>query len=484
MIGGLLKSASRLALVAAAGVIAHSAQAADLGGNCCADLEERVAELEATSARKGNRKVSLTIYGQISEQVTFWDDGGERNVYVNESDSPKNIIGFRGNAKINSDWTAGFRLEYEAKVANSGDLNQLASGDNGGQTSSAQNTSSLSLRHAHWTLGSATYGTLSVGWQGVAAGGVASINLADPGGFADADSGGWSGSFLLRAVGAPAGNNGLSARSWNTFDPRFGSGSNGSSLTRRNSVKYSSPLFLGLSKSSGFRVETSWGEDDYWDAALKYVEDFGTFRFAAGVAYTQLNDNDSSGCANPGLATVTANSCSIWTVGASLMHTPTGLYVSGAYAQLTDDQRRAKYLGGNANQRAMANAGLVDNEESWWYVQAGWEAKLNSLGKTTFWGDYYSATVGSAVASQGNSITSVAAGDVLNSFAVESAIQSSSITAWGFGVTQNIDAAAMQLFIGYKRIEGDAKLFADGEVRNANAFHDLQIVYTGATIKF
>jgi hypothetical protein len=31
-------------------------QAADLGGDCCADLEERVAELEATTASKGNSK--------------------------------------------------------------------------------------------------------------------------------------------------------------------------------------------------------------------------------------------------------------------------------------------------------------------------------------------------------------------------------------------------------------------------------------------
>ena len=43
-----------------------SARAADLGGDCCADLEERVAELEATTARKGNRRVSLTISGQVS----------------------------------------------------------------------------------------------------------------------------------------------------------------------------------------------------------------------------------------------------------------------------------------------------------------------------------------------------------------------------------------------------------------------------------
>ena len=39
------------------------ARSADLGGDCCADLEERVAELEATTVRKGNKKVSVTLYG-------------------------------------------------------------------------------------------------------------------------------------------------------------------------------------------------------------------------------------------------------------------------------------------------------------------------------------------------------------------------------------------------------------------------------------
>jgi len=51
------------------GLGAGSARAADLGGNCCADLEERIAELEATTARKGNRKMSLTITGQVNRSV-------------------------------------------------------------------------------------------------------------------------------------------------------------------------------------------------------------------------------------------------------------------------------------------------------------------------------------------------------------------------------------------------------------------------------
>jgi hypothetical protein len=46
-----------------------SASAADLAANCCADLEERVAELEATTARKGNRRVRLTVSGGATESA-------------------------------------------------------------------------------------------------------------------------------------------------------------------------------------------------------------------------------------------------------------------------------------------------------------------------------------------------------------------------------------------------------------------------------
>ena len=42
-------------------------QAADLAGDCCSDLEDRIAELEATAARKGNRKVSVTITGYVDQ---------------------------------------------------------------------------------------------------------------------------------------------------------------------------------------------------------------------------------------------------------------------------------------------------------------------------------------------------------------------------------------------------------------------------------
>src|SRR4030095_11883671 len=86
MLGGTQKLPRHAALLFAAGLLAAGgaapAGAADLGGNCCADLEERVSELEATTARKGNRRVSLTISGQVSTALMAWDDGRRNDVYV------------------------------------------------------------------------------------------------------------------------------------------------------------------------------------------------------------------------------------------------------------------------------------------------------------------------------------------------------------------------------------------------------------------
>ena len=94
MFGGLTKTSSRIAIAAALGMTlggfvmsSHPAKAADLGGDCCADLEERVAELEATTVRKGNKKVSVTLSGWVVKDATWWDDGQRVNFYVGDKDT-------------------------------------------------------------------------------------------------------------------------------------------------------------------------------------------------------------------------------------------------------------------------------------------------------------------------------------------------------------------------------------------------------------
>ena len=81
-----------------------------MGGDCCADLEERVAELETTAVRKGTKTVSVTLYGQVNRAVLFWDDGAEQNTYVVDNNYESSGFGLKGSAKIAGDWSAGYRL--------------------------------------------------------------------------------------------------------------------------------------------------------------------------------------------------------------------------------------------------------------------------------------------------------------------------------------------------------------------------------------
>ena len=107
-----------LAMLLPAVVIASTAHpgtaiAADLSGNCCADLEERIAELEATAARKGNRKVSLSISGVVNQAVLFWDDGAESNAYVVGNEHDQTTVSFTGEAEITKDVSAGYELTIQ-----------------------------------------------------------------------------------------------------------------------------------------------------------------------------------------------------------------------------------------------------------------------------------------------------------------------------------------------------------------------------------
>ncbi len=411
-----LKTASGLAIAAAAGMLATSAQAADLGGNCCTDLEERIAELEATTVRKGNRKVSLQLYGQVSQSVLFWDDGAERNVYVLENNNTKNRLGVRGSAKITSDWSAGYQIELQIRSGRSSSANQFPLATTQGATITAFNTQSVSLRFANWYLNSNHYGRLTVGRTTDVTIGTSSVNLVNADGYAGPTGAGYAGqNFRLRRSGT-TGNGGLSSLSW--FVGPFGS--NGATIVSMdygpawNGVKYTSPFFLGQTKRSGFQFTTGWGHDDTWGVALRYAEQFRDIRVAAAIGYGEHTANDRGQCTNLAGATnaVSHTDCNALQISGSILHVPTGLYVSGGWAQWTDENRN----------KPAALAGFnVDKTDDFWYIQAGWQTKLNALGNTIFWGQYLEKNGGmrlnggSPAAPSGPVARTLAGGDVLNS---------------------------------------------------------------------
>ena len=60
---------------------------ADFDGDCCADLEARIAELENTTLQKGNKKLSVTLSGWMFKLGTWWNDGLESNLYWGDGET-------------------------------------------------------------------------------------------------------------------------------------------------------------------------------------------------------------------------------------------------------------------------------------------------------------------------------------------------------------------------------------------------------------
>jgi hypothetical protein len=491
MIGGLWKSTGSAALLTAAGLYLGSAgmapaQAADLGGDCCADLEERVAELEATAARKGNRKVSLTIAGQVATQLMYWSDGGSdrrvksfgktdntegtdpvgsdgSDLYIVDNTATLGGSGFNfsGTAKINPSLTAGFflaiGLDSGARSAGSGPAFAAPTNNKGvsqidDDGSGAPADSLVSLTYANWYLDHKQLGRLTVGRANTATAGVSTIDLGGAGVIANANISYWNGNMFLIADDT------MLWAQWGSImggNPIAGSG-----LSRGNVISYSSPVF------GGFSFAAAWGENDIWDAALRYAGEFSGFRVAAGVGYisnsTGFGDQVPDIPANDGFSQP-----GVWKGSASVLHVGTGLFLSGTYVERDHDNDRP-------------NGTL-------WYLQGGISKNWTGLGNTVLYGEYAQVkdAVGACTVTDGSgndvgalsnpTCDNAADFDLPDHFV----IKTSEVNMWGIGIVQHIDAAAMELFLSYRHYEGEMSTLT-----TTVEFNNLDIVMGGARIRF
>lgn len=436
---------TRVAVCALAAVMtlsAGNANAADLGGNCCADLEERIAELEATTARKGNRKVSLTISGWVNEAIFFWDDGTESNVYIGTNSLEQSRVKFAGEAKIDGDWSAGYTLELGISThpSNQWDQNGPAS------TSSTTTDNSITVRKSNWWVKSKTLGKMTVGLEGTAtyhllddADGVNTRNYSD----AEAAS------VALGAFRARSGGTNIGPR----FSGVFRGINNGTpgQNGRRSVVRYDSPEIMG------FVATASWGEDDMWGGALTYKAEAGDFKLIAKAGYEHNADETSSACSGNAERGPIGLDCEWFGAAGTIQHVPTGLFVYGGFGQNRDDSEK----------QAVPTADEID---TMWFVQAGIEKKFISLGKTTVFGEYRNDNGGSNLGSSGAIAAGFGGGFV----------RGSDIDSYAAGIVQNVEAAAMDLYVIYRHTEADVSTTAGNKI----GIDDFDMVMTGARIQF
>jgi hypothetical protein len=453
----MMRKFSLSALVAAGllvgGLSAGSASAADLGGNCCADLEERIAELEATTARKGNRKVSLTISGWVAEQVMWWDDGIEQNVYVTGLGTTlATNVKFTGQATIAPGYYAGYVLHLEAIDSDSltidqGERGLLGFGAQGPAvdplTQQADITGPIvTVLQSFWFIKSDHLAKVGIGRQSQASDNTA-ILVDGSGSLVPAN---WV-AFETNAFQVYDKNGNATGLIWGGAGSCRGMGGawgdcNG--LTRM-AVRYDSPTW------HGFSVSADWGDDDFWDVAARYSGEFNGFKLSVAAAYNQWTDGNT--------CTLSGGPVTVATFGGNLVCIDGSNFLSGAYP----DPGRADYfqIGAYAEHVPTGVWGLVNYgrlDDNWsflpvtetWYFKAGLRERWHPLGHTVLYGEYLTNNYG---ANAGFSFIDAAGNAVNCAFVPTCGTYNPDLKVWGLGIVQEIDAAAMSLWLSYRNLE-------------------------------
>jgi hypothetical protein len=502
MNGRSMKAASHGAIAALAGLLlsAGSAQAADLGGNCCADLEERVAELEATTVRKGNRRVSLTLSGQVNRSLLYWNDGFARDFYSVDNAIANSRFRLVGSAKVNPDITAGFYVELDMTigsrshnvsqvdddgVANSGGI---VGGVPFGDGIGGAGDSVLGWNQAYWYLDSKHWGRVSVGRLSTTSAGASVVDLSNTGVIANSQPFLWGGGFIMRnGIGA------FGAVTWGQMCGGPGSAAAAAfvgnagpystdcgihALSRRDAIMYTTPTW------HGFSFGTSFGEDNFWDASARYAGEWHGFRVAAAAAYRMYEDREPDQVVlGPPDGRVGDTERRQWLGSASVMHLATGLFASGSLMQY-------QWHGTNAHEIFDLNPNVNRPDTNLWWVDVGIQKNWTGWGNTTFYGEYgrvNDGMTGLVAAAPGTTGGAILSG--LGPLGARGVVVDSEMSWWGLGAVQTIDAAAMDLYIGYRRYTADATLGASANVAGSpvqitGGLEDIWYVQAGARIQF
>ena len=325
---------------------------------------------------------TVTFYGQVTPAITSFDDGQTTTTTLTDNGSSNTRFGF--NVDIDYPDQGALRLNFETALG----LRQ-SSGISQVSTPDAWDFERTDLRkiEAIWT---ADYGVLSIGQGSMASDGVAGSDFSGVGltnAVAVSDP---AGSFLFRQTDGT-----LSGVAINdVFSDLDGA--------RRARIRYDTPSFSGFSIGAAYgqNVLTSGDDDDYYDTALRYANDFGTTKVQAALAYA-FRDRDSADDSED-------------LVGSAAVLLDNGLNFSVASG--------ARQKGGDG---------------SYLYLKAGWIGNFWSVGSSHFAIDWNRA-------------------EDFNGTNDEA-------TAIGIGNTQKFDDLSLEGYLGYREytFEDDAATYQD-----------------------
>ena len=364
-------------------------QAADLGGDCCADLEERVAELEATTVRK-DKKLSMTISGQVNAAITHYsfkiDDISTSDTSVLMGPGTSSRVQIDGRAEINKDWEALYRFSFN--------FDGIGPDDTGLIIRPTENE--LTTREAYVGIRSKQLGALTLGTRNSVVRSAGKVDVSgklDTGGNLSAQSQ----LGILNLIGVAQ-----------QDDGDGGAG-------QFAGLRYDSPSIAGFTLSAEW-VNKNAAYDQY-GVRLSFGNQIGDFKIAAAAAMWQEDSVLGNTLPFP-VPSIPEQSGFVGSAG--VMHVPTGIFVNASYGETDHDI-------------------VGDNNSKHWAVQAGVQVKTFPMGSTTIYGAYYH--------SEDNSFQLSLGPVPVASFAEYE------LEYWQLGVVQEISAANMDVYLNYREYD-------------------------------
>lgn len=209
-------------------------------------------------------KVDLSLYGQINRAALWSDNGDTSKTYFVDNAFSSTRMGLDALSAVGEGLNIGGKLEYEVVSNNTLDVNQ----------DEEDTSATFKLRHADAFLESKSLGKLSLGQGHTATDTTAERDLsgATVANYSAVQNQAGGQKWYDSAAGTL-----LSSQVKSVFDNMDG-------LSRRDRVRYDSPLF------SGVQLSASAIETGAFDTALSYTRKYGETSVAAALGYATPGD--------------------------------------------------------------------------------------------------------------------------------------------------------------------------------------------------
>jgi predicted porin len=219
------------------------------------------------------KKVKITLYGQVSRIFGFVGDGESVTFKQGENGSTSSRMGIDGRGKINNDISLRTRLEF-----------QVQSGDTGGGTqfvNQGGSSSRFTVRHVDVILSSKKFGAVWMGRGDSSSNGSSEVNLAGM------DSARLGGSTIdpISEYMVMGNNSNVQPQAVATVDRFFNSfdGAN-----RQNRIRYDTPTFFG------FKGSVTLIDKHNIDSAIWYKGKIAGTELAGAIGYCHTKGTQSA----------------------------------------------------------------------------------------------------------------------------------------------------------------------------------------------